>query len=113
MRVGAESVSEKEYFLLRFGGASSGSNGVEIDRGEVEFLFVVLAYFALGIWVSCKGLLICRLGVHISHVLIWLGISCFLIALAHSAQRVFKNILQGFSVTEGLNVTISAHGRPV
>ena len=49
----------------------------------------------------------------ISHVLIWLGISCFLIALAHSVQWVSKNILQGlFWVTEGSNVTIFVHGRP-
>ena len=110
--MGVESVSEKLYFLLLFGGARSGLNGVEIDRGVVGFLFVALVYFAFGIWVSCKGLLIRRLAVHISHVLIWVGISCFLIALAHGMQWVFKSILQSFSGMEGSNVTISSHGRP-
>ena len=110
--MGVESVSEKLYFLFLFGGACSGSNGVEIDRGVVGFSFVVLVYFAFGIWVSCKGLLICKLAVHISQVLIWLGISCFLIALAHGMQCVFKSILQGFSGMEGSNITISSHGSP-
>ena len=105
-------MSEKLYFLLLFGGARSGLNGVEIDRGVVGFLFVALVYFAFGIWVSCKGLLICKLAEHFSQVLIWLGISCFLIALAHGMQCVFKSILQGVSGMEGSNVTISPHGRP-
>ena len=47
-----------------------------------------------------------------SQVLIWLGISCFLIALAHGMQCVFKSILQGVSGMEGSNVTISSHGSP-
>ena len=40
--MGVESVSEKLYFLFVFGGACSGSNGVEIDRGVVGFLFIAL-----------------------------------------------------------------------
>ena len=41
--MGVESVSEKLYFLFVFGGACSGSNGVEMGRGVVGFLFIALA----------------------------------------------------------------------
>ena len=37
-----EDFREKLYFLFVFGGARSGSNGVEIGRGVVGFLFIVL-----------------------------------------------------------------------
>ena len=47
-------MSEKQYFLLLFGRVSLGSNGVEIDTGEVGFLLVVLLFVAFGIWVSCN-----------------------------------------------------------